>query len=859
MAIKTHCHMNQLESTYPSLIYKPYESLQAAKGKNSEAERHFTLIDLGESLLVYVAGILLGEYKKSGVINKKIETELYRLGNKNLSFGHYQHLVRLIHKEMDDSIIHEKLHKGHNYDGAANLVMSFDILKELVDDGLDEGFTEKAEATKKGRTAKKTGFLEFFDCFIKIRNIKAHPDGKAGTKDNLRKWPLTDEYYAYINDYLEPALMEIIHDFEILVRFRCARVTEEIEDEARRARFVLEAALGEQNVDLTLTSEQIAVLSNNQRFLLSPENQLFIRLFYNTIPQINKQVYKEISEAEKARQMEPHLKQMIRDKLSDDQRIDELEYLVLHDTAKMVSMSEEQLFELIDRIRKELRIEASPGTPEHPGDLFIKEKEADKRLTFNPWWLHYFSLLPTIDQKEVNSEKARMAKFDDKIEKINLERKGVLEKIKIKEGKKKQDLKKAKDKKRDIKAKADKKLKDLQEAIQKAKTAERKEKLKNEKPEEKERLNAGIEDIDQGIKRISEEIVSLQQERESIKAEYDAKIKQLEVERESELRKTTWGRHKYLWKELDQYVDGLLDSNLNNAERIADEEVEEDEGNVKSWMSEPASWQAGRLYGYYWGKIRPVKAPLGDLFHIGIWIGREFQWRPKDIRSPELKERLKLANVVMWPSTNDIKLNKVDADGQLTAKYTELKKEFIDEYMEKLLPLNLNVRCSVQSKPEGEKHGGFLNEELDAEAFMPLSEYKQSEGDYSLPTLYSSIWTLEDLYDNDGLLDMPSVHRLESQMETLLGWFSNIITKVNEHALELGIDAEYIQRKEEQFGRHQATLHEKFKAADSQGKFYPTREQLEEWKAFAKEELDLNEYLFNLILNGYRFKSRGTQ
>lgn len=851
--------MKQFESNYPGLIHKPYESLQAAKGKNSEAERHFTLIDLGESLLAYVAGILLGEYKKSGVINKKIETELYRLGNKNLSFGHYQHLVRLIHKEMDDSIVHEKLHKSHNYDEAANLVMSFDILKKLVDDGLDEEFTEKAEAMNKGRTAKNTGFLDFFDCFIKIRNIKAHPDGKAGPKDNLRKWPLTEEYYAYINDHLEPALMEIINDLEILSEFRCARATEEIEDEARRARFVLEAALGEQNVDLTLTREQITMLSNNQRFLLSPENQLFIRLFYNTIPQINKQVYKEISEAEKAKQMEPHLKQMIRDKLSDDQRIDELEYLVLHDTAKMVSMSEEQLFGLIDKIRKELSIEASPGTPEEPGDLFVKEKEGDKRLTFNPWWLHYFSLLPTIDQKEVKGEKARMDKFDDRIEKISSERKGVLEKIKIKEGNKKKEIKTAKDKKRDIKAKADQKLKDLKEANHKAKTAERKEKLKNEKKEAEEKLNDKLEDIDLGIKRISEEIASLKQERESKKAEHDAKIKQLEMERESELKKTTWGRHKYLWKELDQYVDGLLYSNLNNAEWVANEEDEEDEKNVKSWINESASWQAGRLYGYYWGKIRPAKAPLGDLFHIGIWIGREFQWMPKDVRSPELKERLKLANVVMWPSTNDIKLNKVDTDGQLTAKYRELKKQFIDEYMEKLLPLNLNVRCRVNSRSEGKKYGGFLNDENDLGAFVPLATYKQDEQDYSMPTLYSSIWTLEDLYDDDGLLDLPSVHRLESQMETLLGWFSNIIAKVNEHALELGIDAEYIQRKEEQFGRHQATMHEKFKAATSQGKFNPTKEQIEEWKAFAKEELDLNEYLFNLILNGYRFKSRGNK
>ena len=35
---------------------------------------HKTLLDIGESLLVYIVGIMFGEYKKSGQISQKLET-----------------------------------------------------------------------------------------------------------------------------------------------------------------------------------------------------------------------------------------------------------------------------------------------------------------------------------------------------------------------------------------------------------------------------------------------------------------------------------------------------------------------------------------------------------------------------------------------------------------------------------------------------------------------------------------------------------------------------------------------------------------------------------------------------------------
>ena len=70
------------------------------------------------------------------------------------------------------------------------------------------------ELKLKGRSVGQKGLLEFFNIFIQIRNRYAHPDEKAGPKDNKRKWPLGDEYYEYINSHMNAALSELVEDFE---------------------------------------------------------------------------------------------------------------------------------------------------------------------------------------------------------------------------------------------------------------------------------------------------------------------------------------------------------------------------------------------------------------------------------------------------------------------------------------------------------------------------------------------------------------------------------------------------------------------------------------------------------------------
>ena len=109
--------------------------------------------------------------------------------------------------------------------------------------------------------------------------------------------------------------------------------------------------------------------------------------------------------------MEPHLKEMIHGKLADDGKIDDMEYLVLRDTAKTSSISEERLFQLIDAVKNQLQIKDSVGTPENKGDIFIEAKDDSITISFNPWWLHYLSTYGKMDKKVVKDERSRVDKM----------------------------------------------------------------------------------------------------------------------------------------------------------------------------------------------------------------------------------------------------------------------------------------------------------------------------------------------------------------------------------------------------------------------------------------------------------------
>ena len=83
---------NKPLSTHPAHIYRPHNDYLKS---DNEAERHKSLLDMGESFLTYLVGIMFGEYKRSGEISDKLETEFYKYSSRKPSFGVFLSFLHL--------------------------------------------------------------------------------------------------------------------------------------------------------------------------------------------------------------------------------------------------------------------------------------------------------------------------------------------------------------------------------------------------------------------------------------------------------------------------------------------------------------------------------------------------------------------------------------------------------------------------------------------------------------------------------------------------------------------------------------------------------------------------------------------
>ncbi len=827
-------------NNYPTLLLDQYQAVENA-GENS-SERHKKLLDLSESLLLYISGILFGEYKRSGKINIDIESEFYKHSKKTPTLGIFQGFIRLLIQELDNSLLMDRFDNQVIYESAAQVVFSFDVLKEVLDAGEDNGFKDKTEPLKKGKTPKKIGLMKFFDFFIQIRNIHAHPEEKVGPKNTKRRWPLNDEYFEYINNDLEQALTDIMESLDVLLNYRCA-VTEDIFDEKNQARFLIEAGMKKMTLDLPLSKEQMQNMSVEERYLVDATDKIYSRLYYHRIPAVNPQVAKEVIAKEKANQILPHLKQLIHDKLSDDGRIDNLEYMVLWDTARTASLTESQLFELIESIRKQIGIHAETGTPEQKGPLFIDKHEISNRLGFNPFWLKYFQLVSKIDDATQKQERESVSNsFDGRIDKIKKELKNLPGKDRIQKHETK--MRQLRGKLKELKSRKNEIPGTYRDKLRSARSEERKEMLNEERSALENRITGQIEKLSHEIDEFKIKIEELQEKQGVKKNELEFILSELQQDREAQWAETTWGIHRDLWKELEQYIAGLLDTNLNNVESTQDED---DGVTEKLWINRPNQWQMGKLTLGYWAKVYQSNAPFDDLFHIGFLLGNRFKWVPKNIPEKTLKDRINQPCVILWASLNDDRVQKVDAESVIKKKYYELCQELVNNYSEQLMNLHINVTCT--QKEVYDESGGDDHSDL----FVSLEYYmRELKHTHKIKRLYSNVYILSDFYDN-SVVNLSSVHQFEEEVQALFSLFSNVVAELNDYAVEMGVDRDYIKRKEEQFIRYQKLMHEKFSTALTSGGFRPVKEQVEQWKEYAKQELGVSDYLFDMMLASYRW------
>jgi hypothetical protein len=802
-----------------------------------EAVMHKTLLELAESLLIYIVGIMLGEYKSSNQVNLKLETEFYKFSRQKPSFGHFLSIFRMLSNEMPTSIFNSKFDKYKVYEKTATLIYQFNLLKEVVDDGADDNFQFHIDQIKGRSMSTNKGLLDLFDNIIIIRNIFAHPEDKAGKKENKRKWPTNDVYFKQINSCIYNAIMEVVEDVDIFINYKPV-FAKNIDDKSKKGTFLLETGEKNKEFELDLTVDDLSNLSTEFRYLLDSKDQVYVQIYYHTIPSVNPSVAKQIIDIERAKVIEPHLREIIKEKLSDDGKIDNMEFLVMQDTAKTAAISIEKLFSIIDEEKNKLGLIGEVGSPDMPGDIFIDAKTGNYPIVFNPWWLHYFSMVPNIDKSVIIKQKSEEKDFKAKIDTLAENVKLIVNNPKIQAEQKilKQFLLKKKELENAFKKSFDEQYKSLA----KADIAEK------EKIEKK--IIALKEEVE---KKLPPLVIKIQETEDKIKVQEDSQIEKLtdankklivvQSTYESYAKSTQWGMHKNIWKELDQYVDVLLSKNLNKSFDIEEEQTE------SSWINTTNAWQIGALSYTYWARIHPSKAPLENIFHIGYALANPFKWVPKNIH-PTLKTILNKTVSVMWTSVDDKRLEKIDIDNVLIYKRQEFNKELILKYEKELIELGANVKLIPIE---------FIDNPSDqVEHFMPFESFLEVRDQYIIGQIYSRLWTVEMFYEN-GKLITSAVERYEKEMLTLLQLFSNVIERLNDYALEKGINEEVIKQREDQVFRWEKILIEKMRLKYPQEvEFKPTKEELDEWSIFCNKELGMSKYLFDYIISKFRFHNR---
>jgi predicted nucleic acid-binding Zn-ribbon protein len=825
----------------PHYLYQP--KLAVEDSLDNTAERHKKLLDLGESLLHYISGILFGEYKRSGAINEDIEAEFYKYSKRPPSLGVFLNFVRLLTKELDHSVLLDNLNNRVIFKESAEFVFSFGLIKKAIDYGLDEDFEEKIATLRKQHNVKQVGLVEFFDTFVTLRNIYAHPEQKAGLNDAKRKWPLSHEYFDYINRYLENAFNEIIDKLDVLIEYRCG-ATAEIFDETKQAEFLIEQGSKKVSRVIQLTKEQLKAISVDDRYLLDSDDVIYSKLYYHRIPPVNTLVSEKIIKREKANLILPHLKQLIRDKLADDGRLDALEYMVISDTARAAFVSEDNLFAIIDGIRRELKIDADVGTPDNKGPLFIEKHKGHKRLSFNPYWLKHFLWLQKVPLDYQKKERENVVKkFDSKIESIKRDLKNLPGRDKIDNAEDK--IRIIRSKLKDIRSRQKEIASTYRDKQKSARSNERIEALKVERAGLEERLQLQIDKYELEIQDLRARIVELETKQADLKSDLLDKLNMLDQSKQIETAYTTWGIQASLWEEFEQYINGLIDENLNNEE--GNDQLE----STKSWVNESNSWQIGNLSHYYWGKIYPVAAPLGKIRHIGFWMGKNFRWVSKNIPEVRLKDRIDQINIVLWTSSDDKLASKIESDNRIFVRYSELCQNMVNSNYSTLQKLGMNVKCADKNNWKDDKEDAD-----DSDLFVTLDYYLNNLKDtHQIKQLYSRVYTLSDFYDR-GEVNLEEVSRMENELESLMSLFSNIISEINDYANMIGLNHDEINKREEQFVRYQKLLHNKFQTGLTSEGFRPTDEMVTEWKKYAFETLSINQYSFDIILNSFRWRNK---
>jgi len=199
--------------------------------------------------------------------------------------------------------------------------------------------------------------------------------------------------------------------------------------------------------------------------------------------------------------------------------------------------------------------------------------------------------------------------------------------------------------------------------------------------------------------------------------------------------------------------------------------------------------------------------------------------------------------VILFTSSNDLMMDRFQLTqfGDENGFYAKIAGEYIGELSE------MNVMVKV--RPNDVQADDFDK----VDTLMPITEYYGIQETHFVVQIYSSYWTLQDLFPN-GIADHNALFRMESELLALMQIFANAIQSANDFALTQGIDEQFFKVREQINKELIAFLSKEFQAIRSAGQEVSLKTpEISKLSEIAFSRFGCGSRLFKSIL--YRFSS----
>ena len=263
---------------YPTELSQRYQAVIRSAGGLPRIER---LLELGEALLKYLAGIAAAEYVQAGVRSAEVEAFLADCGRGNVTTGKWLGVLERCVKANDRSILNLNLVRElPDQQAMAGFVKCVQIVKPLLQQAPDaKDPAGLVQADLRRGTPAATTIPKFLDGFVWWRNRCVH-----GIDERT---PLPPLYKTCLNEPLEAAQIEALRFFDCLRRYPLARLTGV---EVKRRKLAHHFVICRGGHELPLASPLVLdqpLDDPDSTWLLSPDNTPYIKFTFGQLPSVS--------------------------------------------------------------------------------------------------------------------------------------------------------------------------------------------------------------------------------------------------------------------------------------------------------------------------------------------------------------------------------------------------------------------------------------------------------------------------------------------------------------------------------------------------------------------------------------------